>query len=504
MQRANVTVLLVAVATTFVGCVTTPEFRPEAIKAYEYRQFPEYGGYFPIQAITNLGRTGIVRADWVVPVKGPDGKPDYTPPASRDEAERRVCRTGKRERQLIEPLAVPLQPVALGLGVATVLGLAPFTLAGRHEAEKNVGVEITIQVTDSDGRPLPGARVREFPSLLVYPIYADAVGRRTFAPPRLQAYEVSSDSIALLAEHLPIHLGRDTSWAVTDRADLTDGFTQRADANGRITYTSIALARVRGGQEGGEEQAWITPPPSLRLNLFVWAAGFTSAVLTTPAVRAKDKLSFTVALKPLPDCAHIAQAAGALGNVPQRIREAIHPTMWSSYPSKVEVPLLKPLVRDLEQWARDETLPGYLRWNAVDFLQRLTWEVPHKEKALQQEVKAALARAETGAATLSPYLSDAAPNPWRALSEAEMLFHKLSETGLGPGPAAQARTALAEGDATLPGLPLWDNLRAVVALAEGDREQAVTLSPGLDHHHFFRLFYGLEVQPQPVRGGLGE
>jgi hypothetical protein len=347
--------------------------------------------------------------------------------------------------------------------------------------------------------------VWEIPSLLAYPIYADDAGRRSFGPPKLQAYEVGSNAVELLADRLPIHVFQ----TVAERAALNAGCTKRADASGRITYTSVALGLLPSGRPGSPEGTWTTQPPPLKLHLIVWAAGFKPTVLATPAVQARDKLCFSVVLQPLPDCARIAQAASDLENAQQRRAKAIHSqsSIWRRaymVKLKVEEPLLRELVRDLEQWARDETLPGYLRWNAVDRLRSVAWQVPGEEKALKEEVKAALARAEAGGATLSPYLSNAAPNPWRTLSEAEELLSGLAGRGFGDSVAVRAKTVLAEGEAALPGLPLWDNLRAVVALAEGDRVRAATLARGMDHRQFFGLFYGLDVQAQRISGGLGE
>lgn len=513
MQRATIVLPLLAGLITLVGCVTRPEFRAEAVKAYEYRYFPEYGGYLPIQTVTNLGsvspapgRTGIVRANWVVPVKGPDGKPDYTPPANQEEAELRVKQTGRRERELSPIVTLPAG-VVLGSVLWTFgapLVVVPLTGVALSEHIKKKSVEITLCVTNADGRPLSGARVWEIPTPLACPFFTNGTGRRSFAPPHLHPFEVSSNAAALFAEHLPIRLGRGNFPGMLPEPGLRDEAAGRADARGQIRYTSIALARASGAWQGDSVASWTTTPPSLQLHLLVWAPGFAPQVVTTPAVRPKDHLRFAVMLQPLPDCAHIARAAAALDEVPERMDRAIRPSFWARNAYKVNAPQVRALADDLERWARDETLPGYLRWNAVHSLDRLSSLVPAKQKALLAEVKAVWVRTEPLGASLSPYLSDTAPNPWHALRETSKLLSPPTRPSLDESTRERARTVLAEGEAALPGLPCWDNLRAVLALAEGDRARAAALAASLDHHQFFRLFYGLEVQPEPVKGGLGE
>ena len=517
-----------------VGCVTRPEFRPQAIK--DYRCFPEYGGYFPIYVNPNAGLsadqsapTEIVMAGWVVPVRGADGKPEYTPPATRDEAERRVQATSKRERVLTEPVAVPLGvaigPALYGAEGAMMIVSSAVTLAHRREMEREVSTKVTVKVTDPNGTPLPGARLLEVPSLWAFPCYADSAGQRSFAPPKFRAYEVGSNSVALMAEHLPIHLRRTTiwDWMVGPRADsrieprfrmgIAPGspfdwldaesvLTSRADAQGTICYTSSAVGRLLRGGPDKAERTWLMPPPPLNLYLIVWAPGFKPAVLFS-AVQPKDDIHLALALEPLPDRERVANVASQFERLPPVVAQAIRPSLWSGSKLRVKDTVLRPVLHDLESWARDESLPTYLRWNAYDYLRTIANSLPSDKKGLKTEAQAGLARVEAAGTALSPYLSQTAPNPWRALATADKLLGRMDPRAPDDTAVAQAQDVLAEGETALAGLPLWDSLKAIVALVTGDRDRAVALAAGLDHRQFFRQFYGLDVVTRHA-GGLGE
>lgn len=514
------------------GCVTPPEFRLQAIK--DYRYFAEYGGYFPVYVNPNValsaGRsapTETVMARWVVPVRGADGKPEYTPPATRDEAERRVQATAKRERVLAEPVAVPLQPVGLGAAAATMIVSAPVSLAHRHEMEREVSIKVVAKVTDPNGTPLPGAGLLEVPSVWAFPCYADGAGQRSFVPPRFQAYEVGSNCVVLMAEHLPLHLRRATfpDWFFKPRTysrieprfrmeigpgspfdwlDLESIFTSRADARGTICYRTSAAGRLLRSGIGKAQRTWITPPSPLNLYFIVWAPGFKPAVHAVSAAKPKDEIHLVIALEPLPDQARVANAVSQFERLPQVVAHAIRPSPWS--PSKLNVndAVLQPVLHDLASWALDDSLPTYLRWNAYDYLRTIANSLPGDKKDLKTEAEAGLTRVESAGTALSPYLSQAAPNPWRTLRTVQELLGRAGEKVLDDSATAQAKAVLAEGEAALPGLPLWDSLKSIVALAASDRDRAVGLAWGLDHRQFFRLFYGLDVEVPLTAGGLGE
>lgn len=535
MKLVRAFVLLGGCLIALVGCVTRPEFRPQAIK--DYRYFPEYGGCFPIYVDPNAGLsasrnapTETVMASWVVPVRGADGKPAYTPPATREEAQRRVEATAKRERVLAGPVAVPLGvalgPALYGAEGATMIVSSAVTSAHRHEMEHELGIKVAVQVTDPNGTPVPGARLLEVPSLWAFPCYADSAGKRSFAPPRSRAYEVGSNAVTLIAEHLPIHLRQTTfwDWMVPPRADsrieprfwmgIAPGspfdwldaesvLSSRADAQGTICYTSSAVGRLLRGRPAKAERTWLTPPPPLNLYLIVWAPGFKPAVLFS-AVQPKDDIHLALGLEPLPDRERVANVVSQFERLPPVVAQAIRPSLWSRYKLRVKDAVLRPVLHELESWAMDESLPTYLRWNAYDYLRTIAHPLPSDKKGLKTEAQAGLARVEAAGATLSPYLSQAAPNPWRALAAADKLLGRMETRALDDTAAAQAKAVLAEGETALAGLPLWDSLKAIVALAAGDRNRAVALAAGLDHRQFFRQFYGLDVQTPHAASGLGE
>lgn len=116
-------------------------------------------------------------------------------------------------------------------------------------------------------------------------------------------------------------------------------------------------------------------------------------------------------LQPLPDCAHIARAAAALDEVPERMDRAIRPSSWARSAYKANELQVRALADHLERWARDKTLPGCLRCNAVHSLNGLYSLVPRTQKALLAEVKAVLVRTEPLGASLGPYLRDTPPIP---------------------------------------------------------------------------------------------
>jgi len=529
-------VLLGGCLIALVGCVTRPEFRPQAIK--DYRYFPEYGGCFPIYVDPNAGLsasrsapTETVMASWVVPVRRADGKPAYTPPATREEAERRVEATAKRERVLAGPVAFPLGmalgPALYGAEGATMIVSSAVTSAHRHEMEHEVGIKVTVQVTDPNGTPLPGARLLEVPSLWAFPCYADGAGQRSFAPPRFRAYEVGSNAVTLMAEHLPIHLRQTTfsDWMVAPRVgsrieprfrmgiapgnpfdwlDADSIFTKRADAQGTIRYTSSAVGRLLRTGPNKAERTWTMPPPPLNLYFIVWAPGFKPAVSSVSAVQPKDEVHLALALEPLPGRERVANVVSQFERLPPVVAQAIRPSLWSASKLRVRDAVLRPVLHDLASWAMDESLPTYLRWNASDYLRTIAQSLPSDKKGLKTEAQAVLVRVEAAGTALSPYLNQAAPNPWQALAAADELLGRMATPALDATVVAQAKAVLAEGETALAGLPLWDSLKAIVALAAGDRDRAVALAAGLDHRQFFRLFHGLDVQIPHAASGLGE
>jgi hypothetical protein len=397
--RIALLILLVLIG----GCAYGP-IKPQDVK--EYRYFPEYRGYFPIVDQN-------VRADWVLP-EGltPEGKPDYTSPQTREEAEKRVKETANKEKvlhpKLTGSIAALLLPPAQILMVAVVVPglivspvIVPMAEAHekkvsrkkqqalekkQQELEKFAGVKVSIQVMDDKGNGIPDTRVIEVASPMDIPTFVDEEGSRSFAPVSYGLYALSPKTVELLARDLPAYPG--------DKESLAD---QKGDPSGTVKYTSLAVARFAQFTEKSGWQ-WARTPIPLTLSFIVWAPGFNPSIYTAANVHHGDALNTVISL----------------------------------------------------------------------------------EKA----------------ESLTPQSADNSYNIWSLKARFDnfvLYILPIAEGYIDPKTVEEARDLLKKGEAVDPDFPGLDNLRAIIALADGDRERAVSLSHYLSHYSFFKQFYGLSV-----------
>ena len=384
------------------GC-TYGTIKPDDVK--EYRYFPEYRGYFPVVNST-------VRPDWVLPMGvTPEGKPDYSSPTTRAEAEKRFKETADKGKVLHPKLSGGL--AELLLYPATILTVAvvvpgiiiaplvvpeeesPWTSEKRRneikqqqtkirqqQLEKFMGIKIRIQAIDTERNGVPDLRIIEVASPMDIATFNDNEGNRSFAPSRYLPYTLSPSTLELLARDLPTYPG--------DKESLID---QRGDKSGNVMYTSLAFARFGPYSKKGAWQ-WVRHPIPLTLSFIVWAPGFEPLVYTATNVNYGDTLNATISLK--------------------------------------------------------------------------------------------------NAALLTPQLADSTYNIW-SLKERYDAFILSAKGDITPQIVDEARDLLTKGEAVTPDFPGLDNLRVIIALADGDRQRAVSLSHYLSHGSFFKLFYGLDV-----------
>jgi hypothetical protein len=523
LSRAGAGALIALLA----GCI-----HPRAAGVKEIRSFPEYGGVLPIS------EDGDARADLVLPIEDPGGLPDYRLPVDGEEARARIERTRDRGDELATAVLSPLYLLA-GSSLGFLLTLPAMALSARdrtaaeqaqlEQLGRACGVPIEIRVADEAGAGLAGARVLELSAPIEYPTFLDPAGLRSFGLPGLHAHVPSPSLLEALTRHLPVPIGErlrlgDSLNAPALRLGSEDPApsVHHGDPGGRVAYTSLAPARFIGlGPDGALHE--VRPAEPLLLHHIVWAPGHEPVLVTSSGVLAGAPLALAVRLKPIADGARIHAAFLELEQVPARVARAMRlegePTSVgiTSMPRWVfDTQGLGALVAQLAAQAEDSTLPGYVRWNAYHLLKplcealerhcRSSFAPPLGSKARETEQLASRASATLASLAASPpgtrFLADGESNPWRwelELQDWYAIPARVRRERQGfplASHAASARDLLRRGEALEPGLPDLESLRAVIALAQGERERAVQLSRFLDHATYFAVFHdGMRIVP---------
>jgi hypothetical protein len=505
------------VLVTFLGGCAYGSIKPDTVK--EYRNFPEYRGYLPIEqpepAKYNPPR---VRADWVLPVIGSDGKADYRLPSTPKEAEQRVKERMERKKVLHPFLALPI-----GLALSPLFFTVGEYYAHTHpeklrkeqraELEGFAGIQVRLSVSDFGGKPLSFARVLELVSPVEVPVFADQESLRRFGIPDLYSYHIPEKMLRLTAEHLPVYIGQHVTipdalgtnfggfFGTPDRA-----FTRQGSAWGRIEYVSLAGGRFAQYKKD-EKWVWARSPTPLTMHFIVWAPGFRPKIHTINNVYPKNVVSLTVSLERLPTGDEIEKAYGDYLGVFEVIPRVVRRSFWTEW--DVEEQGFKVLTEKLERFAGDETLPGFIRYNAGYLLQNIrahswTWN----KKNLTEELGGVVARTREKTKSVTPYLSDGPDNPWQIRERYERLIYKrgikVDPGGIRefyaekvfeatPEVAQEIEDIISSVERISPDSPELETLCALRALAKGDRSTAFPYTRNLGHREFFNLFYGMTV-----------
>ncbi len=475
------------------GCVSTwtqDPVRKGDIR--EYRYFDEYGGYLPVVRGKNVDQ---VKGEWLFSGDRPAEKDDALP-QSVEAAEQRIQHRSKEEllrgigRTSLAVVATPLMiPVFLIGEPLHHYYLEPKEARRRQERfNEMVGVKISLTVLDPEGRPAPGAMVREEQSISMFFCCANEhvneQGLRSFGPPGAHVRSATLEFHQALARHLPIELG---TWM---RCGLHGGsapvgllehypFGQSADNDGKVVYTSRFFDRYAEYKDS--RWRWKEPPPMVTYYFIVWAPGFQPLVLPVKGVQPLANIERSVVLERLPDHAEVSR----IGNELLRIRDEFVRECGSPDEEQLQAG-----IEHLREWAVNDTLPTYLRSNAAHLLR----------SALKRNViepSGPFQHAVDNAADLSAYLEDGPENPWRFRKAYDKWRDGLNRLCYGTDtPAAtiaalahDARRLLPLGEAIAPGTPQVETLRAFVYLAGGLRQEAVRSSRYMKHCEFFGLFY---------------
>jgi hypothetical protein len=246
------------------------------------------------------------------------------------------------------------------------------------------------------------------------------------------------------------------------------------------------------------------------MHFIVWAPGFKPNIHSVSNINPGDELDLTAILKQLPDRTRMEKILNEYDKTLKFIPNAIKPGVFSGLIAsmyKIDKSLLRSVIQTLQEWIKDETLPSYFRWNAYDLLRGISGFLS-SDKGLEQEVKTILTQIQEKAQSLTPCLADGPTNPWRLQGryenllyskftrlEAGKVYSDYSYKALAPTPkiVGEAIDLLSKFEVIDPKIPELDNLRAVIALAKGERGHALSLSRYLNHYHFFTLFYGVNV-----------
>lgn len=371
------------------------------------------------------------------------------------------------------------------------------------QLEEFVGIKVKIQIVDESGAPIPNARIIEMTTPVEVPIFVNKDGIRTFAPPEIHSYTLyDTRMLKLIAEHLPICLLSVKEFYLV--RGCRDTFDQRADVSGKAIYTNLSAGRFARYSEKEKKWYWQRSQPPLALSFIVWSPGFKPSIYTFPDVKVGDEINLTAILESLPDRFKVEKIISEFEHVLNCIPKAID---IKAYKTKIDAQAVKDITKKLEGWIQDESLPSYIRWNAYKLLEQISYFLS-SDKALKKEVKSLLGMFKKESESLTPYLVDSPYNPWRLKERYEKLFfepittietgkiyelYEYKEVKIESKVVNEAQDILSKALDLNPNIPELDNLRVIIALSEGDRERALSLSRYLPHRHFFRLFYGLSL-----------
>lgn len=463
----------------------------------EFREFPEYAGFLPVAPV---GSTRIVAAEWVLPAPVKAGPQAYDLPKTAEEAERIVDARAKKDRN--EKIStIPLQAAGTVVGIALYplfIISEPFHHAGAPQHEKtspdirseHLNADIDIQVNGPDGRGVSGVQYLEIASPLRFKTYLNGAGKRSFAPLGSEPYPVDSRLAALLAKHLPIHLGRyfvQRPGVSIPLGSVEHPFRfQRADASGRIRFMSKAAQAGRQGESGDGTAGSAVPGPSP--HVIIWAPGYHPAVHTVMPARAGTDAQTIIALQPLENRDAVIAASAAFEDMLAALEQKYSVSLFRKTEKE---DTLRSMAGQMRSWIMNKDLPGYFRWNVH---QVLASRVVRNDAPFEAVFK------ETAplAAELGPFLEPGEQNPW-ALNDAYSQWRSRIRSAQYSGKpfsaeefesiADDARALFARAEPVVPGYPLLNDLRVAIASYEGDREQALQLSRYMGHDAFFYLYY---------------
>ena len=505
----------------------------------EYRQIPEYGGYFPVEHSKPDRR--VVRAYWVLP-GAEDLSAAYHPPGSPHEAKQRV-RKHRGKGRFLKPLAPLLWLPGIAGAVEYYAHVRPERLDEARLAalRELVGTGISIRVVDRDASALAAARVHVAIYPKGIPVYVDTAGSRSFAAQLPVAYTPSAGWVAAKVDGLPIYLGTRcdshpafrlgvTPW----EAGLDPVFQHQSDAEGNVHLTSLEFARFAAfTPERGWQ--WLREPTPLEVHAIAWSPGHeargASAQLPEPGTPA----AITLALEPVASVAEARQAHRAFHRTLAELcgaldyRRSGRDRGWH----RDELAVTR-AIRQLGELLRTPGLPDYLRWNAREALADLSRAAFAITAPLAAEAQEILADEGTSGSSWAPTWSGRGVDgsPWQLSARIDQWFDDLEgglephprlsvsqRLGIGvagipreylhPGapvsvdPVADARALLSELGKLDPEHPAIGALHAAIALGEGEREKALPHTRFLNHTDFFALFYpGLGVEaPEWRRDG---
>jgi hypothetical protein len=483
----------------------------------EYRYFPEYDGYMPV-VLTERKRLEV-HPDWVLPATGADGKTNLQLPSTAEQA-KAIVTARTRKEQWQNAALVPVQVLASPLILPAFLVADPIdhALMDKRKRDKNVsfvkfaGVKLNIRITDEKGRPVSSAQVHELPANLVYHDYTDVSGKRSFAAPKVRYYNVPTRVVKMRSRYLPVSLGRGNNQEAPNYMGYGSEryATKRAQNNNKeIAYVSQHFTPYTYyTKQGGWK--WLQSPGSQTLYLVAWAPGYIPRFLSIAGVQPKTTITRSLKLKPLPNRRKMQRVAEQLNILLDDMFQGKYVRVYQG------LSLDKPLVirkwtlpgnklatinRQLVAWLEDKRLPSYFRWNIYQILVDVARYTQDADSIRYKE------RFEKRAKKWFPYLGDGPLNHWRFIKELShwrvRYCNYRSEpprrAATGRANAAKVRGLLKTGEALDANNPYLDELRVSLALANGQRTQALSLAKHLDHADYFDYFYGCEYNIWPPR-----
>lgn len=514
-----------------------PSCRTVEPEVSEYRYFDDYGGYIPID-----GDWYQARADHVVPVVTEGGLEDYRLPASKEEALRRVKEHSWSELHPV--VAVPLYVIA----IIPALILSPIIWAVAASSNTMVseeleemleefdpfgGIEVEINVSDQADAPIPGARIVEVPAFLTVGVFLDAEGRRSFAPPGKLTYEFPSSMTELLVEHFPVSTGRTKVEVTYQRDSYSEHLEQTiggdpwhsryTDEAGKVLLVSRAAIRF-AQLDDDEEWEWACAPEMVEIRFIVWAAGYRPEIFSVSGLPLK-RYVLNAQLEDLPDGAQDKEAARRLEKANRSIGESVIDSWFFLYDGKLDTVNARMALESLERIANDESVAGYLRWDArrmiADFA-RLVRDLENKAGVLNKseydsvarQAERALDELEGNMQGCSPFFRDSTRNPWSWsddlgwwLHDYWSCYHYSGSSAVGDATeetktgwdlyVEDARDLLSRGMEIDPGHPLLNTLRAVIAHSENKWDEALAYSRHMHHDAYFRIMHEMGVMFTP-------
>lgn len=489
----------------------------------EYRYFAEYGGYFPITE--NESNEKSVHADWVIPVKNPEGELNFEPPSSAEKAYERVKDREVRERWT-DVARTALAPVALVFWMPGVVGITEYyghvypeklEKEKRKKLEAFAGIQVDILITDEQGRPVPGAFVHESVYPVEYPIYTDKLEKRSFSPPKVLSYYPAPEWLESKVQNVPILLSEERSIR-RGHYSTTFGrksyiFDTTSDKSGHARYTSLGFSRYTKYLDD-DGWKWVRQTKPLDFNFIVWAPGYSTTTSSVQNVGAGKKISLSITLKALPDKDLQQKAYNEFHEKTRQLLDAISFKTFGGW--SADTKSVNKIVSTFDLWIKDESLPPYIRWNASEVLKQVSKEGYIFGEELSGKATSIMEQNYSLIMQLTPCVGEKT-NSITAWDVPGLISGWLSSLprsgGIKPhklkydygyksyqlvvkrdktilfDPVIEAKNLITEIEAVDPSYPELEILRTALALKEGNQAKALKLSRLLEHHYFFRMYY---------------